>query len=216
MQEKVGILPGFSFSHYIIYIATGGLIFPRSTGSPFPDPVSPRPARPFERPRPIHRPMQITSRECSPKLPSRRRHDGCGASRPSPSRLKKRGGARTFPRPPRRRRVGRPHPPGRGRRNAPSAPHQPSAFRKSASLIRNGRSPRSDPSSRRPWACPQRAKEPVPRDTIPEKNQRSSFMPPSSGLPFDADPLQGVLGPDRMADQILDVSLLKERFLFVI
>src|SRR5690606_33869408 len=56
MQEKVGILPGFSFSHYIIYIATGGLIFPRSTGSPFPDPVSPRPARPFERPRPIHRP----------------------------------------------------------------------------------------------------------------------------------------------------------------
>lgn len=97
MQEKVGILPGFSFSHYIIYIATGGLIFPRSTGSPFPDPVSPRPARPFERPRPIHRPMQITSRECSPKLPSRRRHDGCGASRPSPSRLKKRGGARTCP-----------------------------------------------------------------------------------------------------------------------
>lgn len=165
MQEKVGILPGFSFSHYIIYIATGGLIFPRSTGSPFPDPVSPRPARPFERPRPIHRPMQITSRECSPKLPSRRRHDGCGASRPSPSRLKKRGGARTFPRPPRRRRVGRPHPPGRGRRNAPSAPHQPSAFRKSASLIRNGRSPRSDPSSRRPWACPPgpRAQEPVPR-----------------------------------------------------
>lgn len=168
--------------------------------------------------------MQITSRECSPKLPSRRRHDGCGASRPSPSRLKKRGGARTCPHfsapapeaargqapstrtrspkcsvgPPSTVRVPEKRIPHPKRAIPPIRPQQPPAMGMSSRTKSTGTGSTSPP------------------DTIPEKNQRSSFMPPSSGLPFDADPLQGVLGPDRMADQILDVSLLKERFLFVI